>query len=289
MHVAGDDSRQRAAETGLVGAAVLLRDVVGEAEFVGVIAVVPLQRRLDGDAVAFADDVDHVRDDAGARAVEVSNVGLDPAFVEQRLLERLGTAQILEHDAHAGIQERKLAQAMLDRLPVVLGHGEGFRRRQEAHGGAALGLAVDLRRRADELERRFRVAMDEAHGVLFAVAPDGELEPFRERVDDRDADAVEAAGNLVGILVELTAGVQLGHDDLGRRDALLRVDVGRNAAPVIGDFGAAVGVQNHLDPRGVAGQRLVDGVVDHLVDHVVETRAVVGVADIHARAFADRV
>jgi hypothetical protein len=39
----------------------------------------------------------------------------------------------------------------------------------------------------------------------------------------------------------------------------------------------------------VAGQRLVDGVVDDLVDHVVQARAVVGVADIHARALADGV
>ena len=37
----------------------------------------------------------------------------------------------------------------------------------------------------------------------------------------------------------------------------------------------------------MAGQRLVDGVVDHLVDHVVQARAVVGVADIHARPLAD--
>ena len=36
----------------------------------------------------------------------------------------------------------------------------------------------------------------------------------------------------------------------------------------------------------IAGQRLVDGVVDHLVDHVMQARAVVGVADIHARALA---
>ena len=43
------------------------------------------------------------------------------------------------------------------------------------------------------------------------------------------------------------------------------------------------------DLGGVAGQRLVDGVVDDLVDHVVQARAVVGVADIHARPLAHRV
>ena len=38
---------------------------------------------------------------------------------------------------------------------------------------------------------------------------------------------------------------------------------------------------------GMAGQRLVDGVVDDLIDHVVQARAVIGVADIHARPLAD--
>ena len=36
----------------------------------------------------------------------------------------------------------------------------------------------------------------------------------------------------------------------------------------------------------MAGQRLVDGVVDDLVDHVVQAGAVVGIADIHARPLA---
>ena len=51
----------------------------------------------------------------------------------------------------------------------------------------------------------------------------------------------------------------------------------------------AVGVERHGDEVGVAGQRLVDGVVDDLVDHVVQARAVIGVADIHAGALAHRI
>ena len=40
------------------------------------------------------------------------------------------------------------------------------------------------------------------------------------------------------------------------------------------------------DVVAVAGQRLVDGVVHHLEHHVVQTRAVGGVADVHAGALA---
>jgi hypothetical protein len=49
---------------------------------------------------------------------------------------------------------------------------------------------------------------------------------------------------------------------------------------------AAIGVDLHRHGGGMAGQRLVDAVVDDLIDHVVQARAVVGVADIHAGALA---
>ena len=109
---------------------------------------------------------------------------------------------------------------------------------------------------------------------------------LRERVDHRDADPVQPARHLVRDLVELTAGVELCHDDLGRRDLLLVVEVGGNAAAVVGDRHRAVAVEHHLDGVAIAGQRLVNRVVDDLVDHVVEARAVVGVADVHARPLA---
>ncbi len=135
--------------------------------------------------------------------------------------------------------------------------------------------------------------MTEAHVIFLAVPPDGQVEPFAERIDDRNADAVETAGDLVGIVVrgvlELTAGVKLGHDDLGRRNAFLGMDAGRDAAAIILDGHRAVGVQNDLDEVAMAGERLVDRIVGDFEHHVVEAGAVVGVADIHSGPFADRV
>jgi hypothetical protein len=49
------------------------------------------------------------------------------------------------------------------------------------------------------------------------VALDLDDDLLGERVDHRDAHAVEAAGHLVGLVVELAAGVQDGEDDLERR------------------------------------------------------------------------
>ena len=95
-----------------------------------------------------------------------------------------------------------------------------------------------------------RDAVAKLHEVFLAVAPDRELEPGRKRIDHRHADAVQSAGNLVGVLVEFSAGVQLGHDDFGRRYAFTFVDVGRNAAAVVADGAGAVGVECHCDFGG---------------------------------------
>ena len=59
-----------------------------------------------------------------------------------------------------------------------------------------------------------------------------------------------------------------------------------NAAAVVAHRHRAVRIERDVDFGGVAGQRLVDGVVDDLVDHVVQAGAVVGVADVHARPLA---
>ena len=97
---------------------------------------------------------------------------------------------------------------------------------------------------------------------------------------------MQAAGDLVGVLVEFSAGMQLGHDDFGRRNAFALVDVGGNAAAIVAHGAGAVGIEDHIDAVGMAGERFVDGIVDHLIDHVMQARAVIGVADIHARPLA---
>ena len=131
--------------------------------------------------------------------------------------------------------------------------------------------------------------MAKLHGVLLPVAPDAQLQQRGERVDDRDADAVQPPGNLIDVLIELTAGMQLGHDDLGGGDAFLGMDSGRDAAAIVGDRAGAVRIERDRHFRRVAGERLVDGVVDDLINHVMEAGTVIGVPDIHAGALANRI
>ena len=161
---------------------------------------------------------------------------------------------------------------------------ERFERGHEVDlGAAAVGGADDRQRRDGD-------AVAKLHLGNVAVAPDPKLQPRRQRVDDGDADPVQAAGDLVAVLVELAAGVQLGHHDLGRRALLLVVvlDVDRYAASVVDHRHRIVGVDDDLDVVAEAGERLVDRVVQDLEHHVVKAGAVGGVADVHPRALAHR-
>lgn len=230
------------------------------------IAVIPRERAFDRDAVLLGADHHRLRQQCLLGAVEILHEGFDAALIHHLLSLHLRMPGVGEDNAHAGIQKGEFAQPVLQRRIVELDVSEGLRARHEAHHGAAAAF----RRRSDHGERGFRVAIAEAHLEFLALAPDHEVERGGERIHHRDADAVQAAGDLVGILVELTAGVQLGHDDLGRRDALLGVDVGRNAAAIVGHGDRAFRVQRHRHFGGVAGERLVNGIVHHLIDHVVE-------------------
>ena len=100
---------------------------------------------------------------------------------------------------------------------------------------------------------------------------------------------MQTTGDLIGVVVELSAGVQHRHDDLGRGDALLGMDPDRDTATVITYADRVVGVDNHPNFTAISGQGLVDGVVHHLEDHMVQARAVISIADVHAGSLADRI
>jgi len=97
---------------------------------------------------------------------------------------------------------------------------------------------------------------------------------------------VQTAGDLVGLMVELTAGMQHGHDHLKRRFFLSRMHVDRYTAAVVLNGTGTVFVDGYLDGVAETRQRLIDGVVHHLVDKVMKS-AVAGVADVHGGTFAD--
>ena len=290
IHRAGE----RTAEAGEVRAAVAVVDAVGVAEDVVLVAVVVLHHHVHDHivlhrlAVVVNLDVAHTVHDDGLRGdegfvlVELVDELSDAVLVEEGLPALRGGALIHQGDDQAGVKEGELAQAAAQHIEDEFrGVREDGRVRQEGDGGAGLVLRAG----AHHVQLVLGLAALEGDDVPLAVAPHLGLEPIGERVHALGTHTVQTAGVLVGTLAELTAGVQVREYQLHCRYAELGVNVHGNAAPVVRHRDGAVHVHENLDVRAIAGQVLVNGVVQDLKDAMVET-ALIRVADIHARAFA---
>src|SRR3546814_14037174 len=99
---------------------------------------------------------------------------------------------------------------------------------------------------------------------------------------------MKAAGNLVAVVVEFTAGMQHVQYDFGgaslRFMLVVELHANRNTATIVGHRNRVVGVDGHHDIVAMSGQGFVDCVVDHLEHHVMQTCAIGRIADIHARS-----
>ena len=283
-----DRSGERGAQAGEVGAAVRIGDGVGEAEDLVGVGVVVLEDGVDKDLVALAGDDDRLGMEDRAGLAELADEFLDAVLVEEGLAAGavlLVVTLVGEDDLDAGVEEGEFTETSREALEL---EGDGDREDlgigQEGDEGAGLLLVLEL---AQDGQRLGGLALGEGHEVNLPLAHDLDLEPGGEGVDALGADAVETARVLVGTLAELAAGVEVGQDEFEGRDLELGMDLDRDAAAVVADGDGSVGVNGHLDPRAVAGQMLVDGVVEHLEDAVVET-ALIGIADVHPGALADR-
>src|SRR6266545_605395 len=218
------------------------------------------------------------------------------------LLQQLHVLRFAVERARERAAEAGEVRAALDRVDVVRKREHrllvGVVPLHRHLNGALVGLAfevddvlvdrvlrlVDVR---DEIpDPALRLAADELLTVDLAVTAHLGHQVLGERVDDRDADAVEAAGDLVAVAAELAAGVELREDDGQGGLALALDDADRDARAPVPDRDGMVGMEGDLDPVVPAGEGLVDGVVHDLVDEVVEAPET-GRADVHARPQPD--
>lgn len=171
-----------------MGAAVVGVDVVGEAEDVLGVAVVPLHRDLDRDAVLAALEEDRLLRQGLLVAVEVLDEAGDAALVLEAVL--LAVALVHQADDDAAVQEGQLAQALR----------EGVEAEDRGFEDLAVGLEGDLGAApvgdAHLLDAQQRLPALVAQAVDLVLAPDLDLQHLRQGVDHRDAHAVQAPETL---------------------------------------------------------------------------------------------
>ena len=226
---------------------------------------------------------------AGGLHLEVDDRGMDRVLVVVQVRHELGNPTLVVEDGALAVplvhqldldapnEKRQFPHPVGDLLEIELRglFENGWIRKEVNEGSGVLPVC-----RADRLERSG--AFSTAVGLLVDGPVPAHLhpEPGGERIHDRHADAVQTGGVLVGVGVELAAGVQPGHHHFDRRKPGAGLRVHRNAAAVVTHGQAAVLMDGHLDAPTVPRHGLVNAVVHHLPEEVVQPGPAGG-ADVH--------
>ena len=201
----------------------------------------------------------------------------DDAAFEMEFLFPAGPL-VLQGDADAFVQEGQLAQAQTQRVIVV----DRFREDR------VVGLEMDHRPRAFGralfIKGTHGLAAGEFDAVGFAVAMDFDIHLFRQGIDAGNADAVQAARDLIPSVAEFAAGVEDRHDHFNGRFTRL-VHIHGNAAAIIPDGDAVVLFDYDVDIRTEPCQGFVDTVIDYFGHQMMQAPGGYA-ADVHARPLA---
>ena len=276
-----EDAGERGAETGKVHTAFDGIDVIDEGIHAFAVACLVLHRDVDDDLILLAFESDDGRIDKILAFIQELDEFRDAAGVVEFLLVGRTVAQVCQRDGEAFIQKSQLAHADLQGIIVeVHAFFENLDIRLEGDRGARLlRFSVGLHVLGDFPAGQF-------HFMEMPFTAHHDACPFGERIHDRDADAVQTAGNRIAVAAEFAACMEHRQYDFHGRFPSL-VHARRNAATIVRDCTAAVIIERHFDVRAVARECFVDTVVDDFVDQMVQAARGCR-ADVHARTQAYR-
>ncbi len=180
---------------------------------------------------------------------------------------RGGLPLVRNRDAYARVEESHLAETAAHRIKAEVDLVEDRVIRKEGNDRSGVAL-VDIPFNMNLVDR---FAADEFLHVGVPVAVNLRAKGFTQRVDAADANAVETAGDLVAPAAELASRVEHGQRDGERVLARFFVQADRNAAPVVHNGYGVIRADKDFHVRAVAGQRFVNGVIDHLGDEVMQS------------------
>jgi hypothetical protein len=121
--------------------------------------------------------------------------------------------------------------------------------------------------------------------IDIAVALDFHFKPFGKSVNAADPHSVQTAGNLIGVFIKFSSGVQGGQNHLDRGFFFGFMHVHRDAAAVIDDRNRFVMINDRFNGRAISAQSFVDSVVHRFINQMVQPPAE-RVSDIHGRTHA---
>ena len=102
-----------------------------------------------------------------------------------------------------------------------------------------------------------------------------DVQPRRQCVDDGRTDTVEASTDRVRTTTELAARMEFGEHHLDSGELGLGLHVHRDTAAVVGHLHGSIRVKGHRHLRAVAGDGLIDRIVEDLPQAVHESASII--------------
>ena len=273
-----------------MGASIHGANVIRKAKnAVGVGINAPLQSSFHLNAIFFGVHINNVRMKGVLLRIHIGDIFANPAFVEidlfmgfTRFAEGL-RALITKDDLDATVEVGELTQAARKGGVIKTdAAGEDLDIRLETHRRAGAARFTRFRLQAADRRAPFKALL--MHLVLPVHR---DFHPLREGVHHRHANTVQAARHLVTASAKLAAGMEHGEHRFQGALAGAGVNIGGDAAAVVGHPAGAIGLQGDHDVGAVARQGFIHRVIHHLVNQVVQT-AGTGAADVHPRALTHR-
>ena len=277
---------QRSSETDKMRASFMCVDIIDIGKNIFVILVVILERDFHFDHSAvfvfiFSLCHDDLFGQCRTRCIDVLDKLSKTALKMKFLFNLRFCSQVFNAQSNTRVEECKFAQALRNGIKFK----NAVFKNRSVRNKSRFCARFSCFRFSDELDRRDGIPFFIFLIKYFSVPVDFDLEPFAERIDDRNAYAVKPARNFVRVLVEFSACVEDGHNHLERRSIFLFLNVGRNSPPVVFNADGSVGIDGHIDIRAIACKSFVDGVVHNFIDKVMQPPDA-DVADIHRRPSA---
>ena len=193
-------------QPGQVSASIGVVDDVGEAVNRLRVRIGPLHGDLNLDlalvAVFGSEDVQDLVVNDLLFLVHCLYVLLQATVVLVLNLDRVFAAEVAQPDLQAGVEEGRTAQSDIDLIEIEF---------CDIFEDSRVGFEIDLRPRGIGLPGGFQCCLlftfDVFLGPYLATSIDSHCQLFGHCVDSTHADAVQSAGYLVGLVVELSAGM----------------------------------------------------------------------------------
>ncbi len=238
-------------------------DVVDEGEDVLAVAFVVLEGTLKLDTIAQSLKIDWFLVDGLFILTEKADKAFYSALKDEFFRLFLGQPLIFDDDFDSLVEKGELPQPL----------GEYVEAEIDVVKNLYIGLEAEDRspaacfthhRHGDERCSPFIFLMID---LSFAVHK--YLAPFGEGVYDRNTHTMQSARYLVGILVELTSGMETGKDYFQGAYPLSLMEIHGNTASVVLNTDNVAFFYNDVNFITMTGKSFIDTVIDNFVDKMV--------------------